>query len=60
VATARVKTKSATDTLLDKFAEMAAEESQRMSDAEFHRAVKESKQIINRVRASRERKRGTA
>ena len=60
MATARVKTKSATDTLLDKFSKMAAQESHQMTDAEFNRAVKESKQIINRVRASRERKRGTA
>jgi len=60
MATARPKTKSAIDTLMDKFAEMATEESKRMTDAEFKRAVKGSKEIINRVRASRERKRGTA
>jgi len=55
-----VKTKSATETLLDKFTEMASEESKQMTDQEFKRAVKESHEIINRVRASRERKRGTA
>jgi len=55
VATANVKKRSATDTLLDKFTEMAAEESKRMTDAEFKRAVKESREIIDRVRASRER-----
>jgi len=55
VATANVKKGSATDTLLDKFTEMAAEESKRMTDAEFKRAVKESREIIDRVRASRER-----
>ena len=60
MATANVKKRSATDALLDKFTEMAAEESKRMTDAEFKRAVKESRQVIDRVRASRERKRGTA
>ena len=60
VATANVKKRSATDTLLDKFTEMASEESKRMTDGEFKRAVKESHEVIDRVRASRERKRGTA
>jgi hypothetical protein len=60
MATARVKTKSATEMLLDKFSKMAAEESKGMSDAEFERTVKESKRILNRVRASRARKRETA
>ena len=60
VATARPKTKSAMNTLMDQFSKMAAEESTRMTDTEFKRAVKGSKEIINRVRASRERKRGRA
>jgi hypothetical protein len=60
VATANVKKRSATDTLPDKFTDMATEESKRMTDAEFKRAIKESRTIIDRVRASRERKRGTA
>jgi hypothetical protein len=60
VATANVKKRSSTDALLDKFTEMATEESKRMTDAEFKRAVKESREVIDRVRASRERKRGTA
>ena len=58
MATTRPKTKSATEMLMDKFANMAKSESKRMSDVEFERAVKGSKQIISRVRASRARKRG--
>jgi len=57
---ASAKTSSAAEVLLDKFTAMASEESKRMTDQEFQRAVKESHRIINRVRASRERKRGTA
>ncbi len=34
-----MKTKSATETLLDKFTQMATEPSKRMSDKEFERAV---------------------
>ena len=55
-----VKTKSATETLLDKFTEMATEQSKRMSDKEFKRTVEDSRKIINRVRASRGRRRERA
>jgi len=55
-----VKSKSATEVLLDKFSKMAEEESKHMTDQEFKRAVKESREIVNRVRASRARKRGKA
>jgi hypothetical protein len=60
MATTRPKTKSATQTLMDRFGAMAKEESKHMTDAEFKRAVKGSKEIVSRVRASRERKRETA
>jgi hypothetical protein len=60
MASSSIKSKSATETLLDKFSKMAAEESKHMSEQEFKRAVKESREIINRVRASRARKRETA
>ncbi len=60
MASSSVKSKAVSEALLDKFTKMATEESKHMSDREFKRAVKESRQIINRVRASRERKRGTA
>jgi len=56
----RVKSNSATEALLDKFSKMATEASKKMSDREFERAVAESREIINRVRASRARKRETA
>jgi hypothetical protein len=55
-----VKTKSARENLLDKFTKMATEQSKRMSDKEFERAVEGSRKVINRVRASRARQRGTA
>lgn len=54
------KTSSATETLLTRFTEMASEESKRMNHQAFERAVRESREIIDRIRASRERKRGTA
>jgi hypothetical protein len=60
MATSGVKTKSATETLLDKFSKMATEQSKRMSDKEFARAVEGSRKVINRVRASRARQLGTA
>jgi hypothetical protein len=60
VAISGVKTKSATDTLLDKFTEMATERSKRMSDKEFKDAIAGSRKVINRVRASRGRRRETA
>ena len=60
MATSGVKTKSATETLLDKFTKMATEQSKRMSDKEFERVVEGSRKVINRVRASRARRRGTA
>ena len=59
MATPRVKTESATETLLDKFTKMAIEQSKRMSDKEFARAVEGSRKVINRVRASRAQQRGT-
>ena len=55
-----VKTKSATETLLDKFTKMATEQSKQMSDKEFERVVEGSRKVINRVRASRARQRGRA
>ncbi len=36
-----------TETLLDKFTEMVIEQSKRMSDKEFARAVEGSRKIIN-------------
>jgi len=60
MATSGVKTKSATETLLDKFTKMATEQSTRMSDKEFKGAVEGSRKIIDRVRVSRGRRRETA
>ena len=60
MASSGVKTKSATETLLDKFTKMATEQSKRMDDKEFERAVEGSRKIINRSRASRVRQCGTA
>ena len=60
MATSGVKTKSAMETLLDKFARMATEPSKGMSDKEFERAVAGSRKVINRVRASHARQRGRA
>ncbi len=60
MASVGAKSKSATETLLDKFTEMATEQSKRMSDKEFQRSVDASRKIINRVRASRAQRRGKA
>ena len=60
MATSGVKTRSATETLLDKFTKMATEQSKQMNDEEFQRSVDGSREIINRVRASRAQRREKA
>ena len=58
MATASGKSKSATEALLDKFTEMAMGRAKHMNEEEFQRAVKESKAIIRKSRASRAPHRG--
>lgn len=54
------KSKSAMDTLVDSFTELVAEAKARMSEEEFRQAEKKFDEIVNRVRASRGRRRETA
>lgn len=60
MASIGTKSKSATETLLDKFTKMATEQSRRMSEKEFQGSVEASRKIISRVRASRAQRRGKA
>jgi hypothetical protein len=54
------KTKSAMETLVDSFSDLVAEAKEHMSDEEFRQAERKFDEIINRVRASRGRRRETA
>jgi hypothetical protein len=54
------KTKSAMQLLMDGFAESALRRSEKMSDKDFRRIVKESHEIIDRRRKPPSRKRGSA
>jgi hypothetical protein len=60
MATARVQPKTATDALLDRFSELIESQSERMTDEEFKAAEGKFNTVVNRVRASRGRKRETA
>jgi hypothetical protein len=48
------------DTLVDSFSELVAEAEERMSPEEFRKAEEKFDEIINKVRASRGRRRETA
>ena len=48
------------ETLVDSFSELVAEAKERMSDEEFRQAEQKFDEIINKVRASRGRRRETA
>lgn len=54
------KSKSAMETLVDSFSDLVAEAKERMSEAEFREAEKKFDEIINKVHASRGRRRETA
>jgi len=54
------KSKSALDTLIDSVSRIRTEARERMSQEEFRRAEKKFDEIVNKVRASRGRKRETA
>jgi hypothetical protein len=54
------KSKSAMDTLVDSFSELVAEAKERMSDEEFRQAEQKFDEIVNKVRASRGRRRESA
>lgn len=52
-AAARVKPKSAIETLSDKFTAMIEEQAGKMTDEEFKAAEKDFNGVVERVRASR-------
>lgn len=54
------KRKSALDTLIDSVCRIRSEARERMPEEEFLRAEKKFDEIVNKVRASRGRKRETA
>jgi hypothetical protein len=54
------KSKSAFDTLVDSVTRLRDDAKERMSEAEFNEAEKKFDEVVNRVRASRGRKRETA
>jgi hypothetical protein len=54
------KSKSGMDKLVDSFTDLVAEAKERMSPEEFREAEKKFDAIINKVRASRGRRRETA
>lgn len=60
MAKAEPKSKSAMDKLVDSFSDLVSEAKERMSDEEFRQAEKKFDEIIDRVRASRGRRRETA
>ena len=54
------KSKSAMDTLVDSFSDLVPDAEKRMSPEEFRQAEKKFDEIIDKVRASRGRRRETA
>jgi hypothetical protein len=54
------KSKSALDTLIGSVCRIRSEARERMSQEEFRRAEKKFDEVVNKVRASRGRKRETA
>jgi glycine cleavage system protein P-like pyridoxal-binding family len=60
MAKAASKSKSTLDTLIESVTRIRAEARERMSEEEFLQAEKKFDQVVNKVRASRGRKRETA